>query len=387
MKQLFTFFLLSVVFFAFQAPAQVTIDQSNFLRETEYTDSLVYAAPTTLGLPSEGPDQFWDYSSLTAEQLNYASHFTASNSNIPEATSYYHNNLIFAGLTIPNKIYEVVDEDGWRVLGLNSTGITFPIEALTGGPTDSLGFPEVNETYNGENNLLDFPTTYETSWDSDYSRSTPFELTVAAFGLDHVPGFRKRIHHDVREIVGYGQLVIPKADGSPSDPIQVLLMKTVRNTIDSVFLGGAPAPAPLMAAFGLTQGSTNTSSTYFFYKPDFGSAVLFVDLEAPDLYSYRTQAVDNYVAVNERNLQQVKNYPNPISTGQVLTLETEAPLPSGQISITDLNGKLVYQNSTETGFGKKLQIRIPYYFTKGLHFYQIRDNTGELLAVGKVLIE
>ncbi|MDV7400435.1 hypothetical protein RZS08_53970, partial [Arthrospira platensis SPKY1] len=95
-----------------------------------------------------------------------------------------------------------------------------------------------------------------------------FNLTVSSFGLNNSPGQFVQYLEKKDSVVGSGDLIIPTLNGA-SIPYPILLVKSQTNVIDSVFLGGAPAPAALLMAFGLTQGSSYTDNYYYFYSPNF----------------------------------------------------------------------------------------------------------------------
>ncbi|GJM32058.1 MAG: hypothetical protein DHS20C18_10590 [Saprospiraceae bacterium] len=369
--------------------AQVTIDESNYLRLSTYTDSLIDAiTPTSLALPSEGPNQVWDYSALVADETILTDHFGVDNdADFPGATSYYQNNLTFQGLIIPSYTYEAVDETGWSVIGSANTEVSYSITFLTGGPTDTLRFPGGNYLNEGENLLLDFPMAWQNQWTSQYVQNTPYELTIAAFGLDKVPGVRQRMYTANHEVVGYGELIIPTSDGTPSAPMEVLLMKAERIAVDSIFLGGAPAPAPLLTAFGLTQGGTISVVSYLFYKPGFGSAVLAVDEDEPSFYTYRPQAAAVSTGIAPLHQVEFNCFPNPAQAGQLVTIENENLASSGQVNIVDVQGRIMHTIAYETSSKHQLQLSIPDTFEEGLYFYQIYDDKGTQIGRGKLLVK
>ena len=379
------FFFALVV--AFRSHSQVTIDQSNFLRGTTYIDTLVQAMPSSLGAPGEGPDQVWDYTGLMEGDTYYTDHFGVSNHpEFPDATTYYRSDLTFQGFPIQNHYYETVDDQGWAIVGQEITDVTFSITAITGGPTDSLRFVGGNYPYPVYSELINFPATYQDQWTSETIGNTPFELTVAAFGLNKVPGNRKRSVTNDREIAGYGKLMIPTLDGTPSAPMDVLLMKTTSITIDSVFLGGAPAPPPLMAAFGLVQGSIDTSTYYFCYKPGFGSAVLFYSPQS-GAFSYRPTAAEIVSGVKEADLMEVEHFPNPVAAGKALTIELENPLSSGMIRFIDLQGRVEHETAIDSAFGNQLFVKVPASMREGLYIFQVQDLTRGTTGVGKLQVE
>lgn len=284
-------FLVAIFCWSVSIQAQITIDENNFNRGTAYLDSTYIADPAGYITPTEGPNQLWDYSSLVSTKTEYNEIFDATDNTVfPEANSYFNSNQGFPGLTFPTRQYTLVDEKGWRLLGVSSAAISYPIGAITGSPTDSLKYPDFETDANSS--YLQFPLTYQTKFSHAYSDVTPFELTVAGFGLNQVPGSFNSTVTVTREVTGYGNLIIPKSDGTPSTPIKVLLVKSTVESVDSVFLGGASAPAPLLAAFGITQGQLRSETDYAFYGADFGSSILFLSASDSSM-TYRPQHAEN----------------------------------------------------------------------------------------------
>ena len=104
---------------------------------------------------------------------------------------------------------------------------------------DQLHFPDFKQYYTYDQDHVQFPLAYMNSWVNDFSRTIQFDITVAGFGLSAVPGFAKRNFIEIREVTGYGKLLMTDSTGATSDTMDVLLLKTNRTAIDSFFLGGA----------------------------------------------------------------------------------------------------------------------------------------------------
>ena len=390
MKQTILHVILGLVCLGFTVSghAQVTIDQSNFLRGTAYMDTIVLSNSFTLGTPSEGPDQVWDYSSLVAGNIDVTEHIAVNNDpNFPNATSAYRSDLSFQGFPIQSYTYETVDANGWFVFGRDITDVTYSITAISGGPNDSLRFVGGDYLHSTPNELLTFPMNYGDVWTNVYTENTPFELTVGAFGLNKVPGNRKRTLTINREIAGYGKLTIPTRDGSPSAPMDVLLLKFSRTAVDSIFLGGAPAPPPLLAAFGLTQGSIVSDMAFLFYRPGFGSALLYYNTDFPGEFEYRPQGAEVVSAVGETSLLPTRHFPSPITAGNWLTIELEKPIVDGTVTLTDLYGRTVTQTTVRGGQGNQFQLQIPAGASSGLYTYQLRNADSQLIGAGKIMVK
>ncbi len=378
--------------FSVTCMAQVTIDLNNFPRIAGFTDQLKLAVSTGVAVPSEGPAQIWNYSSLVEQSSNSIVYVDATaDINFPNALNYFQNNLTFQGYPIPSNTYEAIDVNGWYNLGRSTTDVIYSIAAITGGAKDSLRFPGTNQIYNGRIDAIKFPMTYQSMWTESRFENSGFELSVTAFGLNKTPGNRKRILTNTREIVGYGQLKIPKSDGSPSENMDLLLMKIIQTTVDSFFLGGAPAPATLLTAFGLTQGSMTSTSFYIFYKPDFAAPVLNINLSNTGQVSsvnYRPQAADGSVSVSEATDYEAKCYPNPSKAGQTVIMTTsENSDLAKKVKMTDMHGHVIFHNAVVALTNNQYQLTIPVNFTCGLYSLQLENQHGDLIGRTKLLVK
>lgn len=381
------FILLSI---ALPGVGQITIERDEFPRAENFLDTVIRAVPTTVFAPSEGPDQIWDYSMLSELEFLTNQFVSASgNADFPNALNYEQNNLKFQVFIIPSVTFEAIDDEGWYEPGRFLTDITYSIAGLTGGPNDSLRFVGGPMVFDERLDMVRFPLNYGDEWEQTRIENGNFELSVAAFGLNHTPGTRKRYLHHHRKVAGYGQLTIPAFDGSAGAPTDVLMIKVNRSTTDSIFLAGAPAPPPLMAAFGLTQGSMAADSFYVFYRQDFGAVVLNVNLLGNNEYSafYRPQSLDAVSATREFQQMKTTYFPNPIRAGQVLTLQTDAPLTAGYFNLTDALGRVAHRSTFEAPVAHQIQVRLPVALFGGMYMYQLTDKAGRLMGTGKLKVD
>lgn len=284
--------ILCLFCFTFQSNAQPTLKNSNYPVPAGYLD-VDYVKSGLIEEPQGGANQVWDYSDISAGNRRETQYHDATNDqDFNNAHIYWRRNSAFQDFSFPYDAYEQVDETGHYQVGVRIIDTSYPITAITGGANDVLRFPPTIRLQEGQNFYLKFPMTYQSKWESNFVNYTDFELTVEAFGLNQVPGYNKSIITGTREVVGYGDIIIPMEDGTPSPPIEVLLIKSFTTAVDSFFLGGQPAPPALLAAFGLTQGSVSNSEEepyYSFYSPDFDNAVMALDFQ-DEFYLYRPSA-------------------------------------------------------------------------------------------------
>jgi len=377
--------------FSLESQAQISITQSNFPRPASFIDSFQFTNQAGIKSPTEGADQVWDYSSLKSSSLFVNQFLDAStNTNFANSLNYTSEDLSFQGLPVPSDRYEAIDKDGWYYLGRSIQDVIYSLATITGDANDSLHFIENNDKFDGRINLLKFPMTYGDNWSESRNEFMNFELTVSGFGINKTPGFDKKHVTDVRKVVGYGKLTIPNADGSASLPMDALLIKSTQTIIDSFYLGGAPAPKPIMDAFGLTQGSSSTTSFYIFYKADYGFPVLNVNLDENNNTTgaaYRTKASEPTSSVNSFTLTASTTYPNPIEAGQLLNIQIQSPLNTATISIYSIEGRLVSTQNNINGNAGNFQMEIPKNLAQGLYMIQMEDNMGNPISKGKLLVK
>ncbi len=384
---LFCFIAFSLTFAA-PGFSQITITLESFPRMESFVDSIVRSVPGTLPLPSEGPDQLWDYSGLVADELLLNEYMSAAGDPLfPDALNYQNLTFYFQQFEIQADEYDGLDEVGFHRQGRNFTEVAYSITSITGGPNDLLRFLGGPDYFDGRMNYLEFPVTYQSQWTENYSEKFNFELTVAAFGLNNAPGNLTRYFTQDREVVGYGQLVIPHFDGTAGEPMDVLLIKANRQAIDSVYLFGEPAPAILMNAFGLVQGQMASDEFYVFYRQNFGSPVMDVNTIPGIPFYYRPQANDVVTSTNERSISAMQVFPNPLSAGQKLVIQTEQQIPAGYISLRDVSGREVYQERFASDAGKQVQIELPHHLMPGIYFYTLQNALNEILGTGKLQLK
>lgn len=387
MKKVFTSILSLAALPLF---AQVVIDQSNFMRPAGFTDNGFQASATGVVTPSHGDNQTWDYSGLVNANPFATVWMDASgNTDFPTALNYRDQQLSFQGFPIPAQLYEAVDADGWYDLGRVLEEATFSITAISGGANDVLQFPAQVQEYEGRLNALDFPVEFEKTWTQSYIERTQFNLTVAAFGLDNAPGEAQRIHTQTRSVVGQGQLIIPDANGNPSGPLDALLIRIERSAEDSTFLGGAPAPAPLMSAFGLTQGSTVTEEYYAFYIEGFYHTPLNINLDDQGNVSsvfYRPSAAELATSIADGpNMDALRTYPNPIAAGETLTIAL-GNQTAVTVEMVDMTGRTVASSSIKEVNAGQARINLPASLTSGIYSVIVRGTDAAPMSVSKVVV-
>ena len=360
----------------FQTQAQEIITNKNFPLEP-YTATMVLINPIDYITPTEGPDQQWDYSSLSNQVASTPGLYEANHPSFPDAVIYKSYIPTFDVYEYLRDDYYEQNENGRYRVGSVFSNIGYSITDKTGGNLDSLWFGGLSSGFEGDPDLeVKFPLEYETEWATMYSSSSPFQLSVAAFGLDHALGELRQNVSISYDAVGYGTLVVPLMNGNASDPMNVILVKSTTSVVDSIYLNNAPAPPALMGAFGLTQGVADSFSTYSFYRPNYQDEVMILS-PSSNTGIYRMDAASLAIPFVHSNKNEAISYPNPIESGETLHIETTAEVK--HIRIHNLLGEVVYSKSL-SAHQNTIRIIIPEGIAPGTYLYQLSDANDKSIT-------
>jgi Secretion system C-terminal sorting domain len=265
--------------------------------------------------------------------------------------------------------YSVFYEFDFNELGVFESAIyvpeqTFPLTNFTGNNTDNIHFPLQGSFFDGGRQVMKFPATYQTNWQSVSHRVVDFDLTVAAAGLVNTPCQHLFTCFRTDTIVGWGKMQV-HIDGQASLPYDVLINKNTQYFVDSFYVGGAPAPADLLTAFGITQGQILfPTNRYTVYRSGFSTPfAIFTHLNGtfqnPDFTLIDTENLFTVGTDNEANNDfSVLLFPNPTKTNEI-NLQFYGAAPSlTQYEILDMLGRVVQTGTTELQ-SDTLQISCP----------------------------
>jgi hypothetical protein len=368
-----------------QVHAQPVITQANFPRQAEFVDTVHLAS--SVNVPSEGPNQFWDYSGVvTANILHNYFLDAASDTVVAGATSMQAVTFTFQGLAFEGYNYTMMDAQGWWDFGRQTFDSTHSLTFISGGANDEITFTAYSEVYVGKINSLKFPVTYNDSWVESRLETLPFTLTVAAFGLNNTPCHRLREFGHTRTVVGHGHMLIPDDQGMPSDSIEVLQIRVDQVYLDSFFLNGAPAPKALLDAFQLVQGNTFTNSYYVFYTPGYGAPVANINTQGSMGYRPAAARKTNVSVNNPDGPGAVRIHPNPVRSGQTLTLHLDRAFDAGHISLMDITGRVVHTTTLNAAQGP-VQFQVPASTATGMYLIGTSDRNGRWTSMGKLLVD
>ncbi|MCH8553842.1 MAG: T9SS type A sorting domain-containing protein [Schleiferiaceae bacterium] len=350
------------------------------------TDTIIggFASGAGFPVPSEGPNQVWDYSGVTSGTPFTNGWELPNNPNFPNATAGRSYNPSLGPINlIGSRDFFLTDADGVYQLGFESAANTYSIAAITGNPSDELEILNTFNNYGKDYPIVEFPMNYMDVYYPQVVGETSFNLTVAAFGLNATPGQIKQYVTITDTICGWGAVTVG-VNGMTGAP--GLLKKTIYHQIDSVFLGGAPAPEALLTAFGLTQGAVLSFTDYRIFVYDGQTRLLpalSFDLDANgtavETIRYDRANYSNLSTSDVALREAVKLYPNP-AVENFLTVEMpQAPNDVLDIQIINMNGQVVANAKYDKNADRvmvDLQACAP-----GNYYVKITDRNGNLMAL------
>ena len=360
--------------------SQVVINKVDFPLLNGYVSDWNTAYPEEITMHATGENQTWDISNLQIEEQYSTEYFDANNDEYYTEANYYVNfNYILDQFIINSIDFYKVDDNGYTKEGRRIEEVTYPITQLTGGPNDNLKIIGGNSPFIGRGDLIQFPAELNKSWTQSFIIPTNFELTVEAFGLNGTPGLFMQTHNQTRTVVGSGKLTLPNKNGGVMT-IDALLIRYNGTSIDSVFLGGQPAPPTLMSAFNLEQGASVSVEQYVFYSPGYGFSIAAYDLTE----KYITyQSISGPTSSVESNaLNQLSVYPNPVKSGSILNI-IDSKVNLSNLVLVDQTGKVVLENQMMGN----TNLSIPSTITAGAYLLNSYDSKGTIISTNKIIIE
>ncbi|MDP4827334.1 MAG: hypothetical protein NWR73_06595, partial [Flavobacteriales bacterium] len=317
MKKAFTFLLLTSIFHF--ASAQLVLTANNNPHTAPYED-IREIVEINIPAPQEGSNIVYDYSSLVAVDQDMIPYIPATREGFTDYDRFSYGFSSLGPVPLYSEYYTLKTAAGIQRTGSYKLPQNLSLELFTGSNLDSLIFPGNSEIFEDPVFDIQYPAAYASSWASDYTFTTNFNITVAAFGLNQVPGYQFQTVEFTMDVVGSGTLILPTLEG-PSEPFDVLVFKDSRVMTDTIYLGGALAPAPLLDAFGLTQGQEYAQNRYFFYTENQERPLMVLNMSDDWLTVERcffaSEGITNSVATVE-NATFAKPFPNPVRQNEAV---------------------------------------------------------------------
>lgn len=246
----------------------VTLDYDNYIVPPIADYFMQGANGSKIKVPLQGTNQSWDYSVLEKnDAFNFSASYQRVNNGTFAVARRQHDFVFMLGgiIALKQTGYEVDNQNSFNRAGRSLQLQKFPLQTLTGTPTDSLIFDTQEDFDQGNFIFVDYPCTVNSSWSSTVRVVTKFQISVAAFGYSNSSGQFVQIQTLTRTVVGSGRMRIPAGAGK-TPYIPVLMIKSQLTTTDSVYINNALAPDALLRAFGLQQGQQSFDNCYTFLR-------------------------------------------------------------------------------------------------------------------------
>lgn len=345
MKKIFT--LLALL------PAAAVFGQAITINATDMpvpsTTNCEDLSASPMATPSMGASQVWNYGTYSG--VAFVNSFTPE--TITAFTSLGVDVNVAGRKTLTTGFFYYVNTE----LDFNSTsvmdrGVSVPAQgydlaAFTASTADSLIFPAQNAIASTPRTVFQFPFTANSSWESSSRRAVNFEISVASAMLDHTPGQHVFYSYRKDTIVGWGKMTVHAASG-PSIQYDVLMDKIIQYNTDSFYLGGAPAPPTLMAAFSIAQDQKNDSNLrYNFYRKGhynylysyyYGSDATF---STPQGQYVHKDGLTGVGVDDLKNSFTTVVFPNPATGNDINILVSGKNDIKGSYIVTDMAGRTV----------------------------------------------
>jgi hypothetical protein len=249
--------------------------------------------------------------------------------------------------------------------------------SLTGNSLDTLFIPAQTVANSTPMIHMGFPATYNSVWQSNYSNSTTYELTVAMFSYVHKPFVRRRYIQRRDTVKGWGKMKVRNAAGFSSDYFDVLQIYSTTITTDSFFTDGVPAVPSVVTMFSLEQGKKDTTYVQRYYRAqEVTPLATIVYLDAG--YTQPIKATTHIQRLKAASVDEVTDketpilYPNPTSDGCIYLANLPTIGESSYI-LTDVKGALMYSGVIDK---KELPSRVvlPKWLDTGIYILNVSND-------------
>jgi len=308
--------------------------------------------PESISLPTGGPNQVWDYSSISLVNASHISSYTgplgpAEQVFFPQSGWAFPSGAFYFGLSLNGSAPQSLSSRG-----LINDGLVLEGSSTSPNPGDTI--LALGQAVFGEISRISFPLRFGDTFDTTVQRTIGYNAIFPSQGIDNNVVNVVQTHRVQRQIIGQGALLLP----SPAGAIRydtVLLAKTTYTQVDSFFvidsLGNSTlAPASFLGNWSQHfQGRTITDIEYLFVAKgeDVGPLVLFENtvLQRPSqvlLIRQPNNATPVGIQATAAALGTLSLQPNP--TNGAFTLRADA-LAGQPVSLTvlDVTGRVVYQ--------------------------------------------
>jgi hypothetical protein len=372
----------------------ITLDYNNYVVPPLADYFRQGANASGVPVPKRGIHQKWDYSVLVKNDAYNSSQSYEHASNSMFQNARRQNNFVYVLggiIALQETGYESDDKNSFSRIGRSLDLQKFPLVMLTGSASDSLIIDQQYDFDEGNFAMVTYPCAMFSSWSNDVRVTTQFHLSVAAFGYDHSPGQFVQREKLTRKVVGFGKMRIPSATGK-TPYTDVLMIRSVHTTIDSVYINGKPAPDALLAAFGLTQGEKSFENSYVFLRQGIDEPLITFNMDSSFNSAISIQYDAKYADIYCDNKEKICY--NGSAKCVPFAMVTPALLQSDLVTIGDCPNKFVTgkpaENTTVAALQKLKVFPNPSHdaFTLSFNNNERKMITVRVLDItGKVLLQ
>lgn len=343
---------VSFVLFSNHVTAQITlsgISETNLISADTFIRAQNYQNFASMGMAKANGK--WDVTSAEVGPLiYYYERFETSNKNFPSANYEKTISYLFAGsMEYSTTALMVADNSIVGALGEEILEEeVLPLASVTGNSGDQLIFPKQVIRYNETEREQVFPMTYNDNFKNTVQFTTKFNLTIAAFGLNNVPGERRTVRTTKDTVIGWGTIKVKHFRSKRVYEIPVLQVVEWATLQDSFYLGGNPAPAQLLAAFGISQGQQlSRRYTRFYRANEISPLVELHHVDASDDV-HRVDVQQEGLDQGSVNVIDITNtvkpvfYPNPSGSNTITVVRPESG-GNWSYAISDVFGRTLIQ--------------------------------------------
>ncbi len=393
MKKFLLSSCLAFAFYGANAQTPITLNENNVpFSRRDVNVSVISAAQLTE--PATGANQTWDYSNVDTLGSDIYYYYNSTNGQF---TSTAINEDVSEPITKDRYIslYNYLDKNNNGIIwpGFSADYQVYPIGDLTNNPNDSFYVLEQTQVYAQPQYTLRFPVTENSSWAANTRRVINFQITLSNFMMNKMPGSKVTNFNRKDTVTGWGRLRVP-VENSKSVWYDVLMVRRVVKRIDSLYLNGAPAPAPLLAAFGLTQGDNADEYRTYFYRANDFFPLMFINHGEDASYSSAIFAMYNTDNLTVTGLKETGSavsaalYPNPLTGNNLQVSFLKDENAAWKINVLNMLGQAVQSQHVNAGAGNvNATVNVSNAVANGVYLVQLVDANGIVRGTSKVIVK
>jgi hypothetical protein len=228
-----------------------------------------------------------------------------------------------------------------------------------------------------------------TEWSGTTKHATNFLLKVGLLGGTNTPGQYLRTTTFKDSVVGWGTLRLRNPSTGGILSFNTLLVREQAIGLDSFFLAGTPANPLVLGAFGLTQGSRDTTSTYYFFGTNFKGPHFSIIMDgrfSRITNVFRSISTALGLTLDNKDLTDISAtvFPNPTTEGVSFEFE-KSTAAHWRVFIYNAAGQIIKNEYINAPTGK-VQHRTHFEpsLANGTYFYQIIDDNSLIRNTGKI---